>query len=107
MGLFFLAGFFFLMRQQRVVQVTPDGVMSVPLAVAAPATKPRPRQAAAAPPAAGVGQGSAPSGPLSLDDMKETLFRLEFRRQAGTISDDDYARDRARVEAAIRDFVRG
>ena len=43
----------------------------------------------------------------SLDDLKNNIFRLELRRQAGTISEDDYARERARVERALRDLVRG
>ena len=43
----------------------------------------------------------------SLDDLKDNLFRLELRRQAGTISEEDYARERARVEKALRDLVRG
>ncbi|NDQ58652.1 MAG: hypothetical protein GZ088_16415, partial [Acidipila sp.] len=44
---------------------------------------------------------------LSLDDLKDTLFRLELRRQAGTISEEDYARERARMEAVLRTLVRG
>jgi hypothetical protein len=43
----------------------------------------------------------------SLDEMKDTLFRLELRRQAGTISEEDYGRERARIEALLREFVRG
>ena len=43
----------------------------------------------------------------SLDDLKNNIFRLELRRQAGTISEDDYARERARVEKALRDLVQG
>jgi len=43
----------------------------------------------------------------SLDDLKETLFRLELRRQAGTISDADYQRDRARVESRLRSLLHG
>jgi len=43
----------------------------------------------------------------SLDDLKNNIFRLELRHQAGTISDDDYARERARVEKALRDLVQG
>jgi hypothetical protein len=43
----------------------------------------------------------------SLDDLKNNIFRLELRRQAGTISEEDYARERARVEKALRDLVRG
>ena len=43
----------------------------------------------------------------SLDALKETLFRLELRRQAGTISEEDYARERAKAEKVLRDLVRG
>jgi hypothetical protein len=43
----------------------------------------------------------------SLDDLKNNIFRLELRRQAGTISEEDYTRERARVEKALRDLVRG
>jgi hypothetical protein len=43
----------------------------------------------------------------SLDDLKNNIFRLELRRQAGTISEEDYTRERTRVEKALRDLVRG
>jgi hypothetical protein len=43
----------------------------------------------------------------SLDDLKNNIFRLELRRQAGTIGEEDYARERARVEKALRDLVQG
>ena len=43
----------------------------------------------------------------SLDELKDGLFRLELRRQAGTITEEDYARERARVEATLRDLVKG
>jgi hypothetical protein len=43
----------------------------------------------------------------SLDALKERLFRLELRRQAGTISDEEYAQERARTEKVLRDLVRG
>ena len=43
----------------------------------------------------------------SLDELKDKLFRLELRKQAGTISDQDYARERQRVEQLLRDLVRG
>ena len=42
-----------------------------------------------------------------LDALKDTLFRLELRRQAGTITDEDYARERSRVETVLRDLVKG
>ena len=43
----------------------------------------------------------------SLDSLKEEVFRLELRKQAGTISDEEYAREKVRVEKLLRDLVRG
>lgn len=43
----------------------------------------------------------------SMDEIKDTLFRLELRRQAGTISEEEYARERARSEKVLRDFLKG
>jgi hypothetical protein len=43
----------------------------------------------------------------SLDALKDQLFRLELRRQAGTISDEEYSRERAKAEQVLRDLVRG
>jgi hypothetical protein len=43
----------------------------------------------------------------SLDSLKDQIFRLELRRQAGTISEEEYAQERARAEKVLRDLVRG
>jgi hypothetical protein len=43
----------------------------------------------------------------SLDTLKDEVFRLELRKQAGTISDEEYAREKTRVEKLLRDLVRG
>jgi hypothetical protein len=43
----------------------------------------------------------------SLDGLKEKLFKLELRHQAGTISEEEYAVERARAEKVLRDLVRG
>ena len=43
----------------------------------------------------------------SLDALKDQLFRLELRHQAGTISEEEYARERAKAEQVLRDLVRG
>jgi hypothetical protein len=43
----------------------------------------------------------------SLDELKDVLFRLELRREAGTISEADYTRERDRVQTALRDLVKG
>jgi hypothetical protein len=44
---------------------------------------------------------------VSLDSLKDQMFRLELRRQAGTISEAEYAQERARAEKVLRDLVRG
>ena len=47
------------------------------------------------------------AAPGSLDELKDVLFRLELRRQAGTISETEYASERDRVQQALRDLVKG
>jgi 5-hydroxyisourate hydrolase-like protein (transthyretin family) len=44
---------------------------------------------------------------ISLDELKEKLFRLELRRQAGTISEDEYSRERSRTEEVLRELLKG
>jgi hypothetical protein len=74
----------------------------------APAPKPARKQAAAKsqPNQASLAHVDAAVG-TSLDALKDTIFRLELRRQAGTISEEEYARERARAEKVLRDLVRG
>ncbi len=43
----------------------------------------------------------------NLDSLKDTLLRLELRRQAGTITDEEYALERGRAEQLLRDLVQG
>ncbi len=43
----------------------------------------------------------------SLDELKDSLFRLELRRQAGTMTESDYQRERQQMEKVLRDLVRG
>jgi hypothetical protein len=43
----------------------------------------------------------------SLDELKDVLFRLELRREAGTITEADYISERHRVQQALRDLVKG
>lgn len=42
-----------------------------------------------------------------LAQIKDGLFRLELRRQAGTISEQEYAAERARTEKTLRNLVKG
>jgi hypothetical protein len=62
--------------------------------------------AAAAARSANLAEVDAAVG-TSLDALKDTLFRLELRRQAGTIPEEEYNRERARAEKVLRDLVRG
>ena len=43
----------------------------------------------------------------SMDELKDRMFRLELRHQAGTIAEDEYQRERARLEQTIRGLVQG
>jgi hypothetical protein len=43
----------------------------------------------------------------SLDELKDVLFRLELRREAGTITEEDYISERDRVQQVLRDLVKG
>jgi hypothetical protein len=44
---------------------------------------------------------------VTMESLKEQIFRLELRRQAGTISEEDYAREKARFDQLLRDLVQG
>lgn len=79
-------------RKQAAAQPAPER----PIAPAAPQVAP-----------ARVVQDMARDVELSLDGLKDRLFRLELRRQAGTISEEEYARERSRTEEVLRELVRG
>jgi len=106
----FALGAILLARKQVVAVAGP-----VPAEDEAPAAKPKKVKAPAAPAAAaGVPTNGASSMAevdaavgTSLDALKERLFRLELRRQAGTISEQEYVQERARAEKVLRDLVRG
>jgi hypothetical protein len=96
-----------LLARRPVVAVADglsEGVRDVP---AKPSKKtaatPVPRPAAHS---ANLAQVDAAVG-TSLDALKDTLFRLELRRQAGTISEEEYSQQRARAEKVLRELVRG
>jgi hypothetical protein len=80
---------------------------------AEPSLEERPVVTSAAPSeAAGASSSTSPEQVnrevgQSLDALKDNLFKLELRRQAGTISEEDYARERARTEKILRDLLRG
>ena len=43
----------------------------------------------------------------TMESLKEQIFRLELRRQAGTISEEDYTQDKSRIDQLLRDLVQG
>jgi Carboxypeptidase regulatory-like domain len=109
----FVLGAFLLSRKKVVVASPSDEEETEPI----PAPKPKQSSSSGAIPNASV-PATVP-GPnatvaavqnqvnASLDSLKDEMFRLELRHQAGTISEDDYTRERTRIEKVLRDLVRG
>jgi len=89
-----------LLSRKQVVMVPAGGADDAP----APAQSKK--AAKAAQQQAGV-DAVKESVNANLDSLKEDVFRLELRKQAGTISEEDYAREKSRVEKLLRDLVRG
>ena len=100
-ALLFFLGFIFLWRRPEAAGAAASDV-SQPVATHATAQSPRVSATSASASVSEV--DSAVEGSLSL--LKEGLFRLEMRRQAGTIAEEDYARERQRIEKLLGDLVR-
>jgi len=108
-----------LLSRKQVVAVESADAGDAPPAKTARVPKPSKKQTAA--PAAALPTNPAAPAPVaakvaaavdhhvsvSMDALKDQIFRLELRKQAGTISEEDYARERAKVEKLLRDLVQG
>lgn len=90
--------------------------VEAPLPVQNPAPKGRKAQRAAQQAQAKPPAPPSPPPPVEqvqqevnadLNSLKDTLLRIELRRQAGTISDAEYAVERGRAEQLLRDLVQG
>jgi len=92
----FALGAILLSRKQVVVAPAPD--VEVP---PAPATKKPAKEKKAA-----SADSMKETVNASIDSLKDEVFRLELRKQAGTISEEEYKREKARVEKLLRDLVR-
>jgi hypothetical protein len=106
LGLFALGAIFLARRPVALVAGVPGAeipVTTVPAAKKVVATKSGAKIAASSPT---IDDVDAAVG-SSLDSLKDQIFRLELRRQAGTISEEEYAQERARAEKVLRDLVRG
>jgi hypothetical protein len=110
-GLFALGAI--LLARRPVVAVAAVGGAAIGQAPAAPLAAPDRLQKSAPAAPAGPPFGSSRMAEvdaavgLSLDALKDQMFRLELRRQAGTISEEEYAQERARAEKVLGDLVRG
>ncbi len=103
----FALGVVYLWRRPQLA-IAGNGAAAVAVPAAAPVASPASASKSAparAPESAAAAVDRAVSG--SLDDLKDKIFRLELRHQAGTISDEEYARQRAQVEQTLRELVRG
>lgn len=100
----FALGLFYVWRQPQAA--------AAPAAADASVTA-RARKSASAGRAVPASPKTAPAAELDrdvrggLDELKDALFRLELRREAGTITEEDYARERERVQKTLRDLVKG
>jgi hypothetical protein len=100
-GLFALGG---IILARKPVAVVATAGPTEPATVVAPAIRNLP---AAAPPVSNpLAQVDAAVG-TNLEGLKDRIFRLELRHQAGTISEEEYTRERAAAEKVLRDLVRG
>jgi hypothetical protein len=102
--LFVLAAFL-LARKPVAIAVPADGVSAAAEKSALGAGGKPPSSAAPSNGDALAALDRATAG--SLDALKDQLFRLELRRQAGTISEEEYTRERGKAEQVLRDLVRG
>jgi hypothetical protein len=94
-----------LLARRPVVAIAGGPSEAVAASLAKPSKKKAPTLVEAAP-STNLAEVDAAVG-TSLDALKDTLFRLELRRQAGTISEAEYSQERARAEKVLRDLVRG
>jgi hypothetical protein len=99
----FALGFVYLLRRPQVAAANGAGGVAAAYEGPAPTKPPKLASRNAAAVAAEVDREVRGS----LDELKDSLFRLELRRQAGTISEEDYARERERIDATLRNLVRG
>ena len=110
----FVLGLIFLMRQPQVAPATGAVAGAATAAVVgAPAAAEPPKRAQPkateplAPKSGDVAANIDREVRGSLDELKDMLFKLELRREAGTIGESDYAAARDRIQKSLRDLVKG
>lgn len=103
----FLLGLLFLARQPQIAIVAADAASAQPPRFPMPVTTAASRPQTQDPNVSTVAASLDREVRGSLDELKDTLFRLELRREAGTINESDYAAARDRIQQALRDLVKG
>jgi hypothetical protein len=98
----FALGVIFLWRRPVAATAGASGTAEAEI----PETKPKKEKRVEAQPSTSVAEVQRGVS-HSLDELKERLFRLELRHQAGTISDQDYALEREKTEKILREMLRG
>jgi hypothetical protein len=117
-SMFLLGGFYLWKRPAGAVAAGGSGFGGEPAPIGASGRRAARQPAAAVPMSAEAAPAAIPAvsatlaavdreAGVSLDELKDTIFRLELRHQAGTISKQEYAEQRARAEKVIRDLLRG
>jgi len=107
----FALGLFYIWRQPQVAVAGGQQEAAPKAEAAKPSKPPPPPTSREAPSATANNGGSAASLDRqvrgSLDELKDALFRLELRREAGTITEEEYTSERDRVQRVLRDLVKG
>ena len=95
-----------ILTRKKVALVAADGDEETE--VPAPPARPAKTAAAAKPaPPSNTAAAVQQQVTANLDSLKDSIFRLELRRQAGTVSEEDYAREKAKLDKLLRDLVKG
>jgi hypothetical protein len=113
----FAVGVGLLFRQPVLREATATATATPPTPGPRGTKAKRPAQVKPSPTAPAPEPARTPETPLAkkiqqevdtnLDSLKDTLLRIELRRQAGTISDEEYAQERGRAEQLLRELVQG
>jgi hypothetical protein len=103
----FAMGAILVSRKQVVVTGVADDDATPPPAKSAKPGKGKKAPPVSPTPAANVASELDQHVSINMESLKDQIFRLELRRQAGTISKEDYAREKAQFEKHLRDLVNG
>ncbi len=94
-----------LLSRKQVVVTSSEEEDEAPVSKKA-ASQGKSKKSDPVPPANVAAAVEMPAG-VTLESLKDQIFRLELRRQAGTISEEDYVREKANFEKLLRDLVQG